>query len=375
MPEFQRTLGASIGEVSIIVAAFGIARLFVDLPIAGLATRLGARPLLLAGTGAVAAAYGGASLAPGMAGLVLAQAVAGVGSALCHVTSLTVLGVRSTPERSGRTMGRYFVATFGGLTVAGPLSGYVAAYAGWRASLLVAAGSALVALVLTLATLPGTEPAPAAAAGGPRATWDAVLRPRLWSVYFLHFTALFLWAGVRGTLWPMLASTGGFTVDAIGTALGFGALVSLGALHLGGILADRQGKRPIIIIGLLASVVGIGLLVAPSHAVLLLLSLGLQDLGQGFIASNASALLTDVLRGPGIGLGTGVMRLVADVGWLAGPLALGGMAGRVGFGTATAVAMLVPLASLLALARQRPDRTEAGRPAGPATRSRQTERT
>jgi DHA1 family multidrug resistance protein-like MFS transporter len=358
VPEFHRDLGTSIAEVSLIVSAFGLARLCVDLPVASLAVRVGFRGLLGAGTAFLAVAYAGSAAASGVLGLVLGQMVAGIGSALCHVTSLSLLGARSTPERSGRTMGHYFVATFSGLTVAGPLSGFVAARVGWRASLLVAAGAAALALgLVVLLPLPtgnaiGVGPRPAKAPA-----WRTVLRPHLLTVYLLHFTALFLWAGVRGTLWPTLASTHArLSVDTIGTTLGLGSLLSLGALHLAGILGDRHGKRPVIAFGLVASAVGIGLLAMPNRPVVLFASLAFQDLGQGFLAANASALLADVLRGPGIGLATGVMRLTADVGWLVGPLALGGLAGGLGYGVATAVAVAVPLANLVLLKAARGER-------------------
>jgi predicted MFS family arabinose efflux permease len=362
VPEFQGRLGLSITDVSVVMAAFGLARLCVDVPVASLAVRLGFRPLLLAGSALLVVAYGGSALAAGTGGLVAGQIGAGIGSALFHVTSLALLGAGSTPERSGRTMGRYFVATFGGLTVGGPLSGYVAARAGWRFSLLAAAAAAGLAFALVALALPAGRAAGERAghpAGPPG--WRPVLHPRLWTVYMLHFTALFLWAGVRGTLWPTLAAAAGLSVSAIGAALGVGSLLSLGALHLAGSAADRWGKRPVIALGLAASAIGVGLLAAPGDERLLLASLALQDLGQGFMAANATALLADVLRGPGIGLATGVMRLTGDVGWLVGPLALGGLTGWWGAGPATALAAAVPLANLLLLGTVGPSGARAGR--------------
>jgi MFS family permease len=180
--------------------------------------------------------------------------------------------------------------------------------------------------------------------------WRGVLHPRLWSVYLLHFTALFLWAGVRGTLWPILAAAEGrLSAEAIGAALGACSLLSLGALYVAGIAGDRYGKRPVIAVGLLAAGTGIGLLVGAADPRVIVAGLALQDLGQGFMAANASALLADALRGPGIGLATGVMRLTADVGGLAGPLLLGAMAGWLGYGAASVLAAVVPLANLVLL--------------------------
>jgi MFS family permease len=216
--------------------------------------------------------------------------------------------------------------------------------------MLVAAGVSLLALALVVVALPAGR-----AVGGPTrppepVRWGDVLQPRLWSVYLLHFTALFLWTGVRGTLWPTLAAAEGrLSVEAIGIALGACSLLSLGALHAAGIAGDRYGKRPVIALGLLAAGLGVGLLAASADPRLLVAALALQDLGQGFMAANASALLADVLRGPGIALATGVMRVTADLGGLTGPLVLGGTAGWLGYAVTALLAAAVPLANLVLL--------------------------
>ena len=48
VPEFQRNLEASIADVSVVIAAFGLARVCVDVPVAQLGIRFGTRPLLAA---------------------------------------------------------------------------------------------------------------------------------------------------------------------------------------------------------------------------------------------------------------------------------------------------------------------------------------
>jgi MFS family permease len=370
VPEFQQNLQASIADVSVVVAAFGLARVCVDVPVAQLGIRFGTRPLLAAGTAGLVLAYGGSAIATGIPGLLLGQLVAGIGSALCHVTSLAALGAGSSPDRSGRIMGRYFLATFGGLAVAGPLSGYIAARAGWRASLVAASTLAALALALVGLALPRPRVPLAPLASARAADWRRVLEPRLWTIYLLHGTALFLWAGVRGMLWPTLASGDGrLSVDTIGIALGVGSLLSLGALYVAGAAGDRYGKRPVIGVGLGAAATGVALLGGARTRGILLASLALHDVGQGFMAANASALLADALPGPSLGLATGVMRLTADVGWLLGPLALGGVAASLGTGATVVAAAAVPLTNLLLLAARGPGGIPPGGPGAAAMRS------
>ena len=80
-------------------------------------------------------------------------------------------------------------------------------------------------------------------------------------------------------------------------------------------------------------------------------------------------ILADALPGPSLGLATGVMRLTADVGWLLGPLALGGVAASLGTGATVVVAASVPLTNLLLLAARGPGGIPAGGPGAPAMRS------
>jgi MFS family permease len=248
-------------------------------------------------------------------------------------------------------MGLYFGATFAGLALGGPVAGQLAATLGWRAAFVGAAVAALTGLAVVL--LPGRWPAapgPRPAASSGQARWWPLLSPRLVSIYLLHFTALFLWAGVRTAVWPSLAAeVGGLSVRAIGLALGIGSFVTLGTLASAGALGDRWGKVPVITVGLMASVAGLVVPLLATSVIALLASLLLLDFGQGILAPSASALLADIHRTPAIGIATGMMRLLGDLGWLVGPLAITGAVERLSISAGLALATLVPLGNLLLL--------------------------
>lgn len=352
LPEVRQSLALSAADIGIVVAAFGLARLCVDLPGGALAARLGFRVPFLLGSLLLAAGSTWSAVTAGVPGLVTGQILAGIGCVFCHVTALVVLSSQASAGTSGRTMGFYFGATFAGLALGGAIAGQVAAVLGWRAAFLGAATAALAGFVVVLlpgrglaAPAPGPDPSPGSA------RWRPLLAPRLLSVYLLHFTALFLWAGVRTAVWPFIASeVGGLSVRTIGLALGIGSFVTLGTLASAGALGDRWGKVPVIAVGLLASVAGLAVPLLATSAGALLASLLLLDLGQGILAPSASALLADLHRTtPGIGTATGLMRLLGDLGWLVGPLAVTGVIERLDYSAGLAVATLVPLGNLLLL--------------------------
>ena len=110
--------------------------------------------------------------------------------------------------------------------------------------------------------------------------------------------------------------------------------------------------------------------VASTGVPALLASLLLLDLGQGIVAPVASALLADVHPPREIGVATGLMRLLGDVGWLVGPLLVTGAVARRDHSAALVLAALVPLANLLMLRAWRPAGGGGGLAAATASRGR-----
>ena len=209
LPEFQRALGARRRRsIGIVVAAFGIARLCVDLPVRARWRRgSGFRPVRSWRRPARWRPPGRRSAA-GMAGLVLAQILAGVGCVLCHVTAWSS-SARSGPRRALRTdhgpllrrdlrRASRSAARWQGRSL--PRS------AGGPPSRGRGGGSALRARADPGRPRPGVGAGARAACGLAGALGRRARAPAWCRVYLLHFTALFLWAGVRTAVWPSLAS-------------------------------------------------------------------------------------------------------------------------------------------------------------------------
>jgi MFS family permease len=354
VPEFQRDLALSGAAVGMVIGAYGAARLCFSLPAGRLAERVDHRRLVGIGVVCLILAHAWSSLASGALGLAGGQALAGVGSAFCHVTSLAVLARRTRRHHSGRVMGAYYTATFAGLTIGAPAAGYLAARLGWR----VTFGAMALMPVLALAVLlldrrdsAGLDAGTRDGGPGARRAPGGLMAPRMWPLYTLHFTALFLFAGVRTATLPAFgAREGRLEVDVIGVVLGIGSLATLGSVFLAGVLADRMGKSRLIATGLMLTAGGAALLVVSPPGVM---GLGVatlaMDLGQGFMAGNAAALLADVAPVGAVGTAMGIMRIMADVGYFLGPVVLGAVADRWGYGAAFGLAAALPLLNLAAL--------------------------
>lgn len=80
LPLYAQSFGVSLSQVSLAMAAAGFGTLLTDLPAGLLLERMGRRPMMLVGTGALALATLAIPLLPLFPILVLARLIAGAGT-------------------------------------------------------------------------------------------------------------------------------------------------------------------------------------------------------------------------------------------------------------------------------------------------------
>ncbi len=118
----RRDLGASIGQLEWTVNAYTVAFAVLLMTAAAVGDRFGRRRVFAAGLGVFAAASAACALAPGVAALIAARAVQGIGAAMIMPLALAVLNAAVPPQRRGWAMG-IFGAVTGLAAVVGPVLG------------------------------------------------------------------------------------------------------------------------------------------------------------------------------------------------------------------------------------------------------------
>lgn len=279
LPEIQRALGFSQGDLSWVFNAYVVA--FGGLLLLGgrLSDLLGARRVFIAGW----AVLTGASLMAGLAGNVpveiAGRALQGVGAALIAPAALTLL--MSLFSHSRRELGRAF-ALYGAAAPAGGtagvfLGGVLTEWADWRWVFLVNIPVGLIALVASAAVLP------AGIARRGRVDWAGA-------------------AAVTGAL--SLAVAGIVRANEVGWAsLQTGAILAAAAALLGLFVTIQARRRePLMRLGILrvpnlaAANLSIALLGAAWIPLWFFLNLYLQQvLGYGAFAGGAALLPMTVL--------------------------------------------------------------------------------
>jgi MFS family permease len=347
IPVFARSFGVSRTAAGAVISAFALMRLISALGCGRLVNRFGERVILGTGIAIVAVSSALAGLSANYGQLLTLRGVGGIGSAMFSVSaSSLLLSVTSSGQR-GRAMGAFSGGfLLGG--IAGPgLGGLVT---GWslRAPFFLYAGTLAAAGGVGLLLLPRHRTRhgkPVERAEQSLLTVRQAFRlPAFRAAAGVNLADNWAAVGARSALVPLLVVevlhrspvwTGiGLTVFTLGNIV---------TLTLGSRIADRRGRRPLLLAGCLGSAAGTALLVLPHSLPLFLVAMAVFGLGSGLLDVAPGAMLGDVAGGRG-GTVVATYQMAGDIGSLTGPVLAGALADTAGFSTAFALTTAVLLA-------------------------------
>jgi MFS transporter, DHA1 family, multidrug resistance protein len=375
VPLYAHSFGVPQSAIGLTIAIYGLARFLLNVPSGRLADSHGRRATLALGGLVSVAGNVLCALAPSYLPFLLARFVAGAGAALVLTGGQIVLADISTPERRGRMMATYqgvFVFAVG----AGPIPGGLLAEhfglaAPFWAYAALAIGTALVSWFLVPETrgMQGGVRVAQAAGAAPKPSFLKQLgiltaNRGFLLVSLVSFGAFFARTGGLFNLIPVLGKERlDLSADQIGLGLGIISLLGLVLAYPSGMLADRFGRKAVIVPAtLLTGGSFLLFLVAPSYAWFLgaCLAWALATAISGaapaaYAADNAPA-----------GMNAAAMssyRMLSDLGYVVGPLVLGAAADLFGVNAALAgIALLMTTIALL-FARFAPESHRRARPA------------
>ena len=364
IPVFARSFGVSHASAAFVVSFFALTRLLSALGVGRLLDRIGSRLVLGLGIAIVAGSSALAGTADHYVPLLLLRGLGGVGSAMFSISATSLLFGATTSEQRGRAMGMFSGGfLLGG--IAGPvLGGFITSWS-LRAPFFIYAGT------LTLAGGVGLALLPRRLRGGqavvdtgqpPMRLLDALRLPAYRAAAVANLSDSWGAVGVRAAIVPL------FVVEAlhqraIWTGIGFSVFTAanIATLVLAGRLADRRGRRPLIIIGCTVSAAGVGLLTLPPSLTAFVVAMVVFGLGSGLLDVAPGAMMGDVVGGRG-GTVVAGYQMAGDLGALTGPLVAGVLADSTGyplaFATTSAVLVIAAAVAMRApetLRRNDPD--------------------
>jgi len=179
----------------------------------------------------------------------------------------------------------------------------------------------------------------------------------------VNLTYAWMVAGVYDTLVPLFGRDAlGLSTVGIGVVLAVALAGELVVMYPAGAMADRIGRRPVLLPSLVAMAVltaALGLAGSVAAYVALLAVFGVAT---GVAGVAPAAMLSDVVPEGSTGTAIGLFRFCGDLGFILGPLAGGAAAGAWGFKVSFSLAAVPTVVALLFAIRT----AETNRRLGPA---------
>lgn len=353
LPDIRKDFGVSIAMAGVIVGAFGLARLIIDLPAGFVSDRVGHRRIsMVALVLALVSCLIGLNAAS-VERLIVARVGSGFAVGILATVVLSSLSATATPSNRGKVMSLFHVANNVGIAAYPLVGGVIGVLFGWRVTFAVTFALILVAGAILLPVLRQVHPrsgsAPRASLGEAR-----VLHGRE-RVIAIGATNLGVVAnminrhGFRNTILPLYAATAlGLGGISIATAIALMSITGLLVATPGGMLGDRVGRRRIITAGLAAIAAGDLVFLFTHDLVTFLLAAALIGFGD-FFSSSQTALLSEIVPPQDRTKVLGTYRFSADLGAFIGPVALAAVMDLISAQAAIITAAIVLLlASLIA---------------------------
>lgn len=363
LPLYAQTFSVSQAAIGATVAVYGLARVLLGVPTGALADRFGRRGALAVGGAASALGNLWCAAAASYAELLAARLVAGAGAGVVLTAGLIVLADITTTANRGRAMAVYqgvFLFAVG----IGPFpGGYLAETLGHEAPFLVYGVAGVLAAVLAWFRVPETRRPPAAAASGAVAHPPllAQLRtlaahPGFLLVCGIGFGNALARTGALFSVVPILAEQRlALSATATGFGLALGSTLGLAVTYPGGALADRYGRKAVIVPAtILTGAAMLCFAAAPNYAVFLL-ACAVWGAASAAAGATPTAYAADSAP-PGMNAAAmGAYRMLSDAGYVLGPLLLGALADSGGMDAAFWAAASVLVAAALLFAKLAPE--------------------
>jgi MFS family permease len=330
LPLYARAFGVTQSAIGLAIAVYGLARFLVAVPTGRLADRLGRRGSLAAGGLVTAVGNLLCAYAPSYAALVGARFLAGAGACLVVTSGQIVLADITTPADRGRVMAIYqgvFMFAVG----IGPFpGGLLAERFGLHAPFVAYAITGALAAVVAWVRVPETRGLRhSLGLAGPSPSLVAQLRALAGHTGFVlvglvSFMGAFARTGALFNVIPILGQDRlSLSADRIGLGLALAALVGLVFTYPSGVLVDRYGRKTVIVPATVASGLSLTIfLVAPSYAWFLAGCVA-WSVAVGVGGAAPAAYAADTAPAGMQAVAIGAYRMLADLGYVVGPIALG----------------------------------------------------
>ncbi len=364
LPLYAKSFGVSVSAIGLTIAVYGLARFVLAIPCGRLADGIGRRPTLALGGLISALGNFWCALASHYAEFLVARFVSGAGAAMVLTMGAVILADISPPERRGRMMATYqgvFMAAFG----IGPLpGGLLAEHVGLAAPFYIYGVASVIGCILAWNAIPETRDFASEHRGEARAS----RLPFLEQVRALTAHAGFLLVsmislvgavGRTGALFaivPLLATVKlGLSAGQVGAGFAMSSLLGLMASYPAGALADRFGRKVVIVPATLLNGASMGVFALTPSLTGFMIACALWGVASAVSGAAPAAYAADTAPAGMNAIAMSSFRMLADLGYVIGPIVLGLLADLRGPEFALWASALLTISVALLFARYAPE--------------------
>lgn len=327
LPLYIASFTTSYTLVGLVLSAFGISRIFIEIPGGRLMDRVGRKPIIIVGYVLVTASHGLAGFAQTALELAISRMLLGIGSALILSASRIYVTEISTKDQRLR-----YLSLFQGISsiagIVGPtLGGFIADTIGIRNNFFIATFISIMSILLVVNLKTSASPQRATMRPRPRRSGllDSVKDPRIIATSAACFMIFFFYSTIKGTLLPIYsAQVLQLTAFEIGLVFSLlSAITVVGLLFFTHQLEIRLGRAMLLPLSLFICAIAIVLVSFAIDFFTLAVFIIPLGIGLSILQPTPWTMISDYAHPEHRGVTMGVARTIADIGHLIGPPMVG----------------------------------------------------
>lgn len=310
--------------VGLVVSAFFVSRVFIEMPAGIISDRIGRRRLLIIGLAFYALGAFLCAQARVIYILILGRAIWGLGTAFFFMNTTTLMIDLFNSKARGTALGIFQGIEFIGSFIGAPLGAFLATVVSYTDvfyfTVTLALSSFIVAL--TSRSLRAIRSEQTRRASLPMAS--TLNNIRKWSIMLIcliTFFRMFIMNGIFSTVFQLYLNQHLlFSLAYIGIVMSVRTAGLIIATLGSGFLADRFGRKRIAMVGLLISAAGLAAYTTISGLEMFFVIGFFEGFGQGLVFTTLVVLLSEVTHPSVMGAAVGLNRTFMDIGGVVGPL-------------------------------------------------------
>ncbi|OGD53093.1 hypothetical protein A3K81_00330 [Candidatus Bathyarchaeota archaeon RBG_13_60_20] len=324
LPILASSLDPSGVLVGMVVSAWFLSRIFMELPAGIISDRIGRRRLLVVGLGLSLAGPLLSSQATNIYILIVARGLWGMGTALYFMSNMALLMDILPTSTRGKALGVFQGIEFIGSFIGAPVGAFLAVFLSYTQVFYFTFAFILVSFVLAMRSrnMRGLEVQGHKSSltmkqiTGSLRNWGIIM------VCLINMSRMLVMQGIHQTVLQLyLNQEMGLSVAGIGWVVSAFVLGQVVALPTAGNMSDRFGRKPVLAVGFTVRLAGVLLFTLSGNLLVLLLSGLVSGIGEGLTMTTLLAALTDVAPQEARGGAVGLYRTFMDVGGFLGPVA------------------------------------------------------